>query len=304
MTPSELVSSIGSLVSFPDVYYQVNDMVEDPRCSAADIGEVISRDPALTVRLLKIVNSPFYGVSSRVETVSRAVNIIGTRELRNLVLVTSAVETFSRIPNELMDMATFWRHSVYCGVVARLLATECNVLHSERLFIAGLLHDIGMLIIYHKLPDEARQVIECFSRGTEEIYSIEQEVIGFDHAQIGGALMRWWRLPPSLQATAQYHHEPAKAEAFHLECAIVHIANSITNAAEMEVGQAGERGPFSIPFLPRYRAQMTKRDGVDGPSIDAVAWQITGLAPDCVKAVREAADESFDEALDLIYPGL
>lgn len=303
MTPTELVASTGSLLSFPDVYFQVNDMVDDPRCSAADIGKVISQDPGLTIRLLKIVNSPFYGLSSRVETVSRAVNVIGMRELRNLVLVTAAVETFSRVPHDLVDMATFWRHSVYCGVVARLLASRCNVLHSERLFVAGLLHDIGMLIIYHRLPDEARQIIEQFSAGSEEIYRIEQAVMGFDHAQLGGELMRSWLLPPSLQATATFHHEPTKADDFRLECAITHIANGITNAAQADEVQV-EKRPFSIPFIPQLRAAMTRRRGVDGLSIEAEAWQITGLSPDCVPAIRRAADDNYDAALDLIYPGL
>ena len=122
-------------------------MLEDPNTTANDLGRVIGRDTGLTARLLKIVNSAFYGFQSRIETVSRAVTIIGMRELRGLVLAASAIEAFSKVPNKVLNMANFWRHSVYCGVVAQLLAERSNVLHAERLFVAGLLHDIGLVAI-------------------------------------------------------------------------------------------------------------------------------------------------------------
>ena len=117
ITPEELVKNVGELVSLPDVCIRVNQMVDDPNASAVAFGEVISQDPGLTARLLRIANSAFYGFSQEIDTVSRAVTIIGLGKLRDLVLATSTVDVFDKIPNELLTMENFWRHSLSCALI-------------------------------------------------------------------------------------------------------------------------------------------------------------------------------------------
>ena len=135
------------------------DLINDPDASAAEIGDVISEDPALTARLLKIVNSAFYGFPSRIETVSRAITIVGTLELLDLILAASVVKAFSGIPSELVDMDQFWEHSLYTGVTARVLAGRHRAPDTERYFVAGLLHDIGALVLYRQLPRQSRAAL-------------------------------------------------------------------------------------------------------------------------------------------------
>ena len=231
-TPKELVSGAVRLVSLPEVCIRVNQMLEDPNVSAADLGRVISQDTGLAARLLKIVNSSFYGFPSRIETISRAVTIIGLRELRGLVLAASAIETFSRIPTDIFNMAQFWRHSVYCGVVAQLLAQRCHVLHSERLFVAGLLHDIGKLIICNRLPKHARVVQQELLKEIELDFVIEKRVLGYDHTDVGGELLSEWNMPQALCDAVTFHHRPNEAKNNKIEVALVHIANSLTGQAE------------------------------------------------------------------------
>ena len=281
MTPQDLVTGVIRLVSLPEVCLRVNEMMEDPSTSARTLGEVISRDTGLTARLLKIVNSSFYGFPSKIETVSRAVTVIGLRELRGLVLAASAVETFSKIPTEVLNRVHFWRHSVYCGVVAQLIAEECKVLHSERLFVAGLLHDIGKLIIAHRLPEQMKTIRERVAAEQRFDYEIEREELGFDHADVGGALLREWKMPPTLCDAVYYHHRPGDAEESLMDAAMVHLANSVTGMAE---------------------------DGLDVDletmiqPVDEQVWDILNVDPAIIETVSKKAGPLFTDALEVILP--
>jgi len=278
-TPYDLVSGVVRLTSMPEVCMRVSEMLDDPRVNAHDIGKVIAQDTGLTARLLKIVNSPFYGFPSRIETVSRAVTVIGMRELRGLVMAASAVEAFSRVPNDILNMVKFWRHSVYCGVVAQLLAEKCNVLHSERLFVAGLLHDIGKLILCHRMPDEMREVVNRLKHEQRPDDEIEREVLGFDHSEVGGELLKVWQMPRTLQESVRYHHCPNEANEAIMDVCLVHIANGMTMMAEqgLELESASE-------------------------GIMPYAWQTTGLSPEIMDEVFHEAGNLFSMALESILP--
>ncbi len=279
MTPQELVSGVVRLVSLPEVCIRVNEMMDDPVVNATDIGKVISQDTSLTARLLKIVNSAFYGFQARIETVSRAVTVIGLRELRGLVLAASAVESFSKLPNDVLNLVNFWRHSVYCGVVAQLLAQKCNVLHSERLFVAGLLHDIGKLVITNKMVKESREVIKKTEEKKIFDYDAEQAVLGFDHAEVGGVLLKEWNMPESLCNSVKYHHRPKAAMEPTIEICIVHIANILTIRAEHGVTQNNL-----------------------APPIEDIALKMTGLKEEDFEPIFARAGTVFSEALDAILP--
>ena len=278
-TPYDLVSGVVRLVSLPEVCIRVNEMLEDVRVNANDIGKVISQDTGLTARLLKIVNSAFYGFPSRIETVSRAVTVIGLRELRGLVLAASAVEAFSKIPNELLNMVKFWRHSVYCGVVAQLLAERCHVLHSERLFVAGLLHDIGKLILSHRLPSEMGEVVARTKLEERPDYEIEQEVFGFDHSEVGGELLKVWQMPKTLEQAVRHHHFPDQADDAIMDVCLIHIANGMTLIAESGLELDSARNAIS-PY----------------------AWQTTNLDPSIMDEIFQDAGNLFTEALESILP--
>ena len=122
MKLEELLDKVDTLLSLPDVFARVNDLIDDPKSSARDIAEVISHDPGLTARLLKVVNSAYYGLSAPVDTVAKAVTVVGMEDLHALILGTSTVEAFQRIPSDLMDMDSFWHRSVFCALAARELA--------------------------------------------------------------------------------------------------------------------------------------------------------------------------------------
>lgn len=224
-----LISDVSGLISPPDVCLRVAELVQCDTSSADDIGEVIIRDPNLTARLLRLVNSSFYGFRSKIDTVSRAVTVIGIRDLQSLVMAISAVKSFSNVPNKLVNMDTFWRHSIYTGLIARSLARRCSVLHPERLFIAGLLHDIGSLILYCRLHEIARDLLLVADGDEEVFYRAELETLGFSHADLGAMLLARWQIPENLQEAVRDHHDPASASKYGMEAAILHVANLLAN---------------------------------------------------------------------------
>jgi putative nucleotidyltransferase with HDIG domain len=278
---SKLVQGIEGLVTLPDVFIRINRLVEDPDSSTADIAKAVSQDPSFTVRLLRVANSPFYGFSSSIDTVSRAVAVIGTGQIRSLALATSVARSFSGLPNGLVSMDNFWHHSLYCALIARILAKQIHKCDTEAVFTAGLLHDIGELVIFNRLPEQAGKALELVldSADALPVYQAERQMMGFDHAQVGGELARQWNLPPLLEECIARHHDVANARRYPLETAVVHIANVLALLAEVD---------------------STDPDDVE--PIDPLAWDITGLDAEQViePAVREAREQIAEaEALFL-----
>ena len=279
----DLVKGVVKLISLPEIYIRVSQALEDENHNAKQLGDIIGHDPALTARILRIVNSAYYSLASQVELVSRAVSVIGEDDLRNLVLATSAVDTFKRIPNQLVDIDLFWRHSVHTGIVARLLSKYCNILHGERLFVAGMLHDIGKLVLYFKEPELSQQVLLKAADTDGQLYNAEKEIIGFTHADVGAALIDAWKLSDTLKEVIAHHHTPLNAKEYRIETAIVHIANCIVNAIGPEV-------------------EIDEHLLDDYPSFEPKTLEITGLKLDVLPEVMDKAWEQAAEVLDIICP--
>lgn len=275
--PKELVASTPDLASLPDVYLRLRKIIDDPDSSMAEVTGVISSDPALCARLLRITNSAFFGFTSKIETISRSINIIGSQQLHDLVLATVVMSKFNGITSEVMDMRTFWNNSIYCGVVSRLLAIRCHMLDSERLFVEGLLRDIGHQVIYMGLPGLAQEAHERAYQENIEIFRAERELMGFDYAQIGAILMNNWQLPVALQVSVRHHPEPSKTQDFLLEASIVHIASLITTALKSQESV-------------HYWMQR----------IEPVAWKVTGLTWEQIEPVIKEAEQHVSEMTGLI----
>lgn len=275
----EFTQDIDNLVSLPGIGIRVNQMVDDPACSAADIGQVISQDPALSARLLRIANSPAYGFSTQITTISRAVSIIGTQHIRDLVLATSTISAFEGIPNALVSMEDFWSHSLYCGAAARLLAEQCDMKHTETVFLAGLLHDIGQLVIFRKQPQAAKQALLLSIEGQDEfaLHKAEQEIFGFDHAQVGAALLRHWHFPALLIECVAFHHAPEQARQYPMEVALIHLANSIATLAEIDSVSEG-----------------------DAVRIEPAAWRVAGLSAEIIEPTVRATQTQFAAMRNLL----
>ena len=278
-TVHELVTDSVKLFTLPEVYLRLKQVLDDPESSLSKVAEVIAHDPALTARLLRMVNSAYFGFGHKIETVSHAINMLGSQQVHDLALATAITRTFSDLPNEVLNMDKFWQDSVYCAVLARLLASRCNVLDSERLFVAGLLCDIGHLVMYQKIPQQMQQAIQRSRQEGIPLSHVEKDLIGFDFAEAGSELMCIWGLPTSLQMTTQYHLTPGHASEYQLQTAIVHIASIITGANDAHGLSA------DVEQL-----------------IDPVAWQITGLSPESLELLIQEAGQQLSQAENLLFP--
>jgi HD-like signal output (HDOD) protein len=232
---TQLILDIEDLATLPDIYMQLRKVLDDPESSMHDLSKVILSDPVVTANILKIANSAFFGFASKIDTVSRAINLLGSQQTHDLTLAMIVADKFNSDAIDFIDMDEFWYNSVHCGIVARIIAKRCNVLDCERLFVEGLLHNIGHLVLYMKQPFDAKKAKEQFYNDGKYLYKIERSIMGFDYAEIGSALMQNWGLPLSIQTSIRYHTEPSKSDDFHLECSIIHLANIITLAAEHPV---------------------------------------------------------------------
>ncbi|MGR9051054.1 MAG: HDOD domain-containing protein [Gammaproteobacteria bacterium] len=258
LTAKMLVEDSIKLYTLPDVYFQVREMIHDQRFSSTDIGKVIAKDPALSMRLLKIVNSSFYGFQSRIDTISRAITIVGMDELHNLVLATSVVDTFNNIPDDLIDMVDFWYQSINCAIIAKLLAKKCAILHEERLFLAGLLHDIGALVIYSKFPEQAALILLEAGQNRVKLAKLEQGYFGFNRAEVGGELAVFWGLPESLSEAIFYQFKPDAAINHKLDAQLLSVAIRLSDA------EAYDNASFSAISDEELARLGLKRGHIDG----------------------------------------
>ncbi len=273
LTAAELVRGTVELVSLPEALVRLNVLVEDPRSTVEQIARVIETDSALTARLLRIVNSPFYGLPSRVETVRQAVSLVGMREIRDLAVATAVARVFEGIPPELMDMERFWRHSLLTGLVARELARHRRDGAAESRFVAGLLHDVGKLLLARQIPELARHALARATYEQIPLPEAEREALGFDHAEVGGALLEAWRLPEPLVVAARWHHAPELAPELWREDALVtHVANVMAHQDE----------PPPAPPQPLLAEDPWGRLGLD----EAAAGEILERAAEGLEAAR------------------
>jgi HD-like signal output (HDOD) protein len=273
----DLIRKDIKLTTLPAVFTRINETIMKPNSSSREIADLISRDTGLSARLLKIVNSAFYGYPSQIDSLSQAVSIVGTNQLSMLALGIDVVAEFKNIPSGYVDMDSFWRHSIACGIIARLIAATRNIQNTERLFVAGMLHDIGRLVVYHYMPRHALDILEK-ARDTEALLcQVEAEYLGGDHAEIGGLLMQIWKLPQSLENAVRHHHKPGDSQN-GLEPAIVHVADVIAKALGI-----GSSGDYFVPPL------------------DPAAWKQLGLSDNALDPIAAQADRQLDETFQLFF---
>lgn len=273
-----IIKGIKRISSLPTVFARVNELLNDPKSCASDFSKVISEDQALTARLLKLVNSAFYGFPGKIETVSRAVTIIGFRELRELILATSVLSMFTDLgDNVSFSMEDFWKHNLACGIAGRILAIYNRQENPETYFVAGLLHDIGRLVLVESRPEEYREVFVIVREENKLMCEAERDVFGFTHEAVGKELISRWKLPAFVEDAVGFHHDPKGGKKSSSYVDIVHVANILANAGS--IGSSGEK------FVPRLNPD---------------AWERIGLKKSILERVFEKTYEQFEDAVSFL----
>jgi putative nucleotidyltransferase with HDIG domain len=236
-----IVTKAKGVFPLPAAVVQLSQMAQNPNIDMSEMVRVISQDPALTGQILRVANSSFYGLSQMIGTVSEAVVILGLQTVRNLALGVSVFDIRNRIKKKLpLDQEDFWRHSLAVASAARLLAPRLGVRDSEEAFVAGLLHDIGKIFLMEELPELYAKVLEGVEKGTASLYALENEYFKTNHAEVGGALCREWKIPPILCAAVSHHHQPIESEAISSQeeriLLCVQVADNLVNLSQIGFG--------------------------------------------------------------------
>lgn len=224
---NDIIKNAGSLLTLPDICMQVKRLVADPASSIGDLAELISKDPALTARLLKIVNSPLYYFPRKISSVSEAITLLGASQLYNLALATTAATIIQTVGGSYIEIKTLWKKAVYSAIFAKSISPNKSQ-DGETLFVAGLLSNIGALAVVKHAPDIALTAIGAPHKGQFH-WQREKEVLGFTVAQVSGALLKSWNLPDEIVVPVGYQHVPDTGQPYFFSCCILHIATRLAS---------------------------------------------------------------------------
>lgn len=234
-----IISRIHSLPTLPQVVKKLTTMVESPEVTANEVGKLISSDQVLGAKVLRLVNSPFYGFPGRISSITHSIILLGFNVIKGVVLSASVFDLMEQ------SMVGLWKHSLGSASIAGTLSRKLGLAEPEEIATACLLHDIGKVLVCFSLKEEYDRIITRVTEEGSSFREAELEVLGVDHAEIGGWLAREWNLPDRLAVPIEFHHNPPGAPKFQERAAVVLIADAIVRA--FGVGSGGDRWVGNIP---------------------------------------------------------
>ena len=275
LAPLELFIKEINLPALPQILLELLRVMNDPKSSATDLAKIITLDASLSSVILRMVNSAYYNFPFPIDTIARAVTLLGIQELTTLAFSTSFLKMFKRSSSAFINLELFWKHSIACGIITRGLANRCRKKNPERHFLAGLLHDIGRLALYSNIPESAGAVLALAFQKDLKLGEAEQTVFGFDHARFGGALVNKWSFPSTLATAVLNHHTPDVNAGFD-EPLTVHLADIITNAWGLSTSS-------QFPLMP----------------LSDEAWDALGLSPQDIAPMMIELEPAIDSTFNI-----
>ena len=274
ITMESLLEKGPELSSLPEVYLRVTQQLEDDDSSAQVIGATVQTDPALSTRILKIVNSAYYGMPHEISTISQAVQLLGRDRLKQILIGSVLVNVFRDPEIDSFSLTDFWQHSIKTAIIAKQLAIQhVSVSEPDSIFVAGLLHDIGRLLLASKLPISYEKIEN--RKRDHDLLEAEQEELGFNHAELAATLMTQWGLPEILVICTRHHHDSEYADVYAAANRVIFVANKLSrNIPPMDEGEAQE--------------QLDKIDN----------WQLTGLPLEQICLACQLAEEQMFDVME------
>ena len=280
MQINQLIKDVEKLLSLPDVVIRANELMDSGEADIEDIAEVVALDPGLSAQLLKLVNSAFYSFPTKIDTISRAITVIGVNELRSLLLSASAVSVFNRIAPETVDMDDFWFRSVYVGLAAKQIAADRR--KAEQMFLMGLMHDVGKIVLFNKDPDSANEILARHASPDQSMPEIEREVLGYTLSEVSAALLENWDLSESLWMPIKMMYENNPADAVARDARVLQLAARLADCA-----------------LPEQNVQSAAFQALQN---DSNLLQAANLKPDDLEDIMNEVNMFTFEVLAVINP--
>lgn len=255
---SSFVSSVVELPTMPDVLRRLDDVISYPNASAADVAAVVQTDPAIAANMLRIVNSAHFGLQVRITSINVAVSVMGFSLTKKIALRAAVMSSFGGGPSVqgLLDPRSFWRHSGCVAIAAREIGRRLpafSSVHIEDLYVAGLLHDLGKVLLMEHSPERYAKVLRRAAAEVVPDAAVEAQDYGFTHAEVGALLADRWQLPQPLTQAIRFHHQPGAAGVDGAQAVLVHAANyaaaRLACASTGSQSGAGQRGVLEVAAL-------------------------------------------------------
>lgn len=276
--PRELKGMIHEIPTLPVIYQELFRKMQDPEVSVSQIAAVITQDQALTAKILHLVNSAFYGFARQIDTISRAVVILGFRAVRSAALAISVFDYFQGEGSTgSVDIRRFWTHSIAVAAIAKVLATEIRSSHQEEVFVAGLLHDAGKLIEKRYFPGDFDELCHVAQEQHLTWIGCENQLFQVNHATIGKAVFRAWGFPPSMVEAIHLHHDPVSSPKTPQLTALVHVADCLS-----------------------YQLDFGAPGAWHGSDCASGALQILHLEPERLPDLNERILQEMDHSLEIL----
>jgi putative nucleotidyltransferase with HDIG domain len=281
MKPNELeriVSSLDKIPTLPVIYSKLGKLLQSPDATIQAVSNIISEDQVIAAKVLKFVNSAFYGFPQRIGSLQRAIVILGFNTIKNLVFATSVFDMFRGVETTSnFDKKNFWKHCIGCAVASRVLAEAADLRNPDEVFTGGLLHDIGKLVVAVQFPEKFSAVINEVQASGISMVEAERKIFGFDHTQVGSALAVQWRFPMETANMIGSHHLAEGAAPQRKDIAAVHIGNILCMA--LELGTGGEKRLANV---------------------NAKAWELMGLTLSSIELVMEKTVKLYRDNTEIL----
>ncbi len=271
----EAIDSTSDLKTLPFVYNSVSALLADQTSTKGDIAKVLRTDQVIMAKILRIVNSALFGFSRKVTTIEDAIPLLGLNEIENIVLSVSVIGVFNMSESGGFDRSEFWKHSLGCGIISKLLALRTGALHPDEFFSAGLLHDIGKITLDQLFPDEFLGVLELTKSRAMFLRNAERKVFGQTHPNVGKYLLQRWKIPDVLVEAVAFHHGPSSSTINPVLVSAVQVADVITHL--LHIGNSGEN------VIPKFDEFALKNLNITLAGIET-------LVPEIDAQVKESED--------------
>jgi HD-like signal output (HDOD) protein len=270
---NRIIARVEDLPTLPRTVLKITELVNDPKSSARDLARIITDDQVLAARLLRLVNSSFYGFPQRISTITGAIVLLGFDAIRNLLLTTSVFDLFPNRKNtSLIRQEQFWDHSLGCAVGSKIIGNHLRYDKVEELFVSGLLHDIGKIVEMIFLPEAFKEIVKRVRDENILMIAAEERILGYRHPEVGKLLAEKWNLPPKLTSVILHHHQPSEAGRFALEAAIVHLADILCRS--LNIGYGGDN-------------KM--------PALDKTAWNSLRIKSQSIEPILAEINTEFND---------
>lgn len=275
------LSNVRNLPTLPMVANNVIQLTQNPESTAFEIAEAISQDQTLASKVLRTANSAYYGFPKKITTIHYAIVVLGLNNIKNIVLSTSIMERFPNTDNSsAFDRTEFWKHSLLCGIICKNISEHMGLKNLEEMFMCGLLHDFGKLILDSLFHDEFVQALDLAKKEDSTLIAAEHKIFSFNHSGVGALVLKKWSFPPSLIKAVEFHHFPSENPNSFRTASIVHVADYLCR--RIGIGSGGDQ------VLPK---------------LDAAAFKLTDLNSETIKSMSRKITKEFNTATAFLDEG-